>query len=87
MSAPLGPFATSSDALLAVRPADGSFAGPEALSDLISSTLREAGVEMAAWDWRVAGWLAGMDVQTVASVVGWVQRAHQSAQDVRDGTR
>ena len=76
----MGPFETSSDAMLAVRPEDGSFAGREVLFDLLSSTLQAAGVEMATWDWRIVNWLAGLDVQTVAPIAGWMQRASQAAE-------
>jgi hypothetical protein len=71
----LGPFETSSDAMLAVRPEDGSFAGREALFDLLKDTLQAAGVSLAGWDWTVLRWLAGLDVQTVAPIAGWVGRA------------
>ena len=36
---PLGPFETSGDALLAMRPEDGSFTGREALFDLLKKTM------------------------------------------------
>ena len=37
--------------------------------------LRAAGVELGPWDREVARWLAGLDVQTIAPVIGWVSRA------------
>lgn len=33
------------------------------------------GVEMGAWDRRVAGWLAGLDTPTALTVASWVARA------------
>jgi len=33
------------------------------------------GVEMGAWDRRVAGWLAGLDTATVLTVASWIARA------------
>ena len=72
---PLGPFETSGDALLAVRPEDGSFTGREALFDLLENALQSAGVSLGGWDWTVLRWLAGLDVQTAAAIAGWVSRA------------
>ena len=72
----LGPLETGSAALLAVRPEDGSFTGPEALSALLKTTLQRAGVELGAWDITMLRWLAGLDVQTVATIAGWVGRAN-----------
>lgn len=71
---PLGPFETASDAMLAVRPADGSFASPAVLAALIEATLRTAGVGLGTWDSAVARWLAALDAQTVAVIAGWVSR-------------
>jgi hypothetical protein len=73
---PLGPFATSGDALLALRPEDGSYTGREALFDLLKRTLHETDVTLAGWDWCVLRWLAGQDVQTVAAIAGWVGRSN-----------
>jgi hypothetical protein len=72
----LGPFETSGDALLAVRPEDGSFTGREALFDLLKNTMQAGGVSLSGWDWVVLRWLAELDVQTVAAVAGWVSRAN-----------
>jgi hypothetical protein len=33
------------------------------------------GVELGAWDRRVAGWLAGLDTATMLTVVSWIARA------------
>jgi hypothetical protein len=71
----LGPFETSSQALLALRPDDGSFVGPEPRAELLRDTLSAAGVEVGQWDRAILRWLAGLDVQTIAPVIGWVSRA------------
>jgi hypothetical protein len=71
----LGPFQTAAETRLALRPADGSFLAPGSRLGLLTQTLRAAGVELGPWDREVARWLAGLDVQTVAPVLGWVSRA------------
>jgi hypothetical protein len=71
----LGPFETAAEALSALRPADRSFVAPESRLGLLTETLRAAGVELAQWDREVACWLADLDVQTIAPVLGWVSRA------------
>jgi hypothetical protein len=71
----LGPFQTAAEALLALQPADGSLLAPESRLGLLTDTLRAAGVELGPWDREVARWLAGLDVQTIAPVIGWVSRA------------
>ena len=71
----LGPFQTAAEPLAAPRPADGSFVAPQARLALLTDTLRAAGVELGPWDQQVARWLAGLDVQTIAPVIGWVSRA------------
>jgi hypothetical protein len=71
----LGPFETVSEALLALRPADGSCSAPGSRLGLLTQTLRAAGVELGHWDREVARWLAGLDVPTIAPVIGWVSRA------------
>jgi hypothetical protein len=34
-----------------------------------------AGIELGAWDRRVAGWLAGLDACTVLTVASWIARS------------
>jgi hypothetical protein len=70
-----GPFQTAAEARLALRPADGSCLAPQSRLALLTDTLRAAGVELGPWDQQVARWLAGLDVQTIAPVIGWVNRA------------
>lgn len=36
------------------------------------------GVELGAWDRRVAGWLAGLDTCTVLTVASWIVRARDA---------
>lgn len=71
----LGPSETVSEALLALRSADGSFVAPQSRLGLLTQTLRAAGVELGEWDRQVARWLAGRDAPTIAPVIGWVSRA------------
>ena len=70
-----GPFQTAPEALSALRPADGSCLAPQSRLGLLTEALRAAGVELGHWDREVARWLAGLDVQTIAPVIGWVSRA------------
>ena len=70
-----GPFQTAAEARLALRPADGSCLAPQSRLSLLTETLRAAGVDLGPWDQQVARWLAGLDVQTIAPVIGWVSRA------------
>jgi hypothetical protein len=71
----LGPFETAAEALAALRPADGSCWAPQSRLSLLTETLRAAGVDLGPWDRQVARWLAGLDAQTIAPVIGWVSRA------------
>jgi hypothetical protein len=71
----LGPFQTAAEARLALRLAGGSCLAPEDRLGVLTDTLRAAGVELGPWDQQVARWLAGLDVQTIAPVIGWVSRA------------
>ena len=34
-----------------------------------------SGVELGAWDRRIAGWLAGWDSATVLTIASWIARA------------
>jgi hypothetical protein len=34
-----------------------------------------AGIELGAWDRRVAGWLAGLDTSTALTIASWIARA------------
>jgi hypothetical protein len=39
------------------------------------------GVELGAWDRRVAGWLAGLDTSTMLTVASWILRAREAGQE------
>jgi hypothetical protein len=34
-----------------------------------------AGIELGAWDRRIAAWLAGWDVATVVTIASWIERS------------
>ena len=34
-----------------------------------------AGIELGAWDRRIAGWLAGWDASTVLTIASWIARS------------
>jgi len=70
-----GPFQTAAEARLVLRPADGPLVAAESRFGLLTGTLRAAGVELGQRDREVAQWLAGLDVQAIAPVIGWVSRA------------
>ena len=49
-----------------------------------TSTARDSvldGVEMGAWDRRVAGWLAGLDTCTALTIASWILRAREAGQE------
>ncbi len=39
------------------------------------------GVELGAWDRRVAGWLAGLDTCTALTIASWILRAREAGQE------
>lgn len=49
----------------------------EAQAAVLRDTLRAAGVEMGAYDQRIADWLARWDWSTIAVIISWVARAAQ----------
>jgi hypothetical protein len=38
------------------------------------------GVQLGAWDRRVAGWLTGLDTSTLVTVASWIVRARVAGQ-------
>jgi cell division protein YceG involved in septum cleavage len=42
---------------------------------ILRDLLAAAGVELGAYDERIATWLAGWDWSTVAVIASWIQRA------------
>ena len=53
--------------------APGGFVPEAGRSVVLAKVL--GGVELGAWDRRVAGWLAGMDTATALTVASWVVRS------------
>ena len=53
----------------------------QAKRDAIAQTLD--GIEMGAYDRRIAEWLAGWEPSTVATVCAWIGRARQQATEGR----
>jgi hypothetical protein len=56
--------------------APGGFVPEAERSVLLAEVL--GGVELGAWDRRVAGWLAGLDTSTVLTVASWIARAREA---------
>jgi hypothetical protein len=56
--------------------APGGFAPEAERFALLAGVLD--GVELGAWDRRVAGWLAGWDAATVLTVASWIERAREA---------
>jgi hypothetical protein len=36
------------------------------------------GVELGAWDRRVAGWLTGLDTSTMVTIASWIARSREA---------
>ena len=53
--------------------APGGFVPEAERSVLLAEVL--GGVELGAWDRRVAGWLAGLDTSTLLTVASWIARS------------
>ena len=56
----------------------GGFLPPEERLALLAGVLD--GVELGAWDRRVAGWLAELDTSTLVTVGSWIARARTAGQ-------
>ena len=56
--------------------APGGFV-PEADRSVILADVL-GGVELGAWDRRVAGWLTGLDTATALTVASWIVRAREA---------
>jgi hypothetical protein len=48
----------------------------QAAADYLVDGLAAAGVELGAYDRRIAAWLSTWEAETVTVVLGWVQRAN-----------
>jgi hypothetical protein len=53
--------------------APGGFVPAAERSVVLADVL--GGVELGAWDWRVAGWLAGLDTATALTIASWIARS------------
>ena len=53
--------------------APGGFVPEAERSVILAEVLR--GVELGAWDRRVAGWLAGLDTATALTIASWIERS------------
>jgi hypothetical protein len=49
------------------------FASEAELAQILAGVL--AGIELGAWDRRIASWLAGWDAATVLTVASWIARS------------
>lgn len=47
----------------------------------LRGVLEVAGVELGAYDKRIAEWVASWDVETIQVIAGWIERAYQSGAD------
>ena len=54
----------------------GGFVPEAERSVLLAEVL--GGVELGAWDQRVAGWLAGLDTSTALTIASWIARAREA---------
>jgi hypothetical protein len=57
----------------------GGFVPQEERSAMLAGALD--GVELGAWDRRVAGWLAGLDTSTAVTIASWIARARNARAD------
>lgn len=59
-------------------PAPGGYPSGDRKAEILRETFRAAGVELGAYDERIAAWLADTaDWSTFATITSWVQRAAQ----------
>ena len=56
-----------------VEAAPRGFAPEGERAEILAGVL--AGIELGAWDRRIAAWLAGWDAATVLTIASWVGRA------------
>ena len=48
----------------------------------LRGVLEVTGVELGAYDKRIAEWVASWDVETIQTVAGWIERAHEAGHGV-----
>ena len=56
----------------------GGFVPEAGRSAILAGVL--GGVELGAWDRRVARWLAGLDTSTALTVASWIARSRAAGQ-------
>ena len=56
-----------------VEAAPRGFVPEDERAEILAGVL--AGIELGAWDRRIAAWLAGWDTATVVTVASWVARS------------
>ncbi len=56
--------------------APGGFVPEAGRSVILAEVL--GGVELGAWDRRIAEWMAGWDASTVLTVASWIARAREA---------
>ena len=56
----------------------GGFVPEAERSAILAGVL--GGVELGAWDRRVAGWLSGLDTSTALTIASWIVRAREAGQ-------
>jgi hypothetical protein len=56
-----------------VEAAPGGFAPEGERAEILAGVL--AGIELGAWDRRIAEWLAGWDTATVVTIASWIARS------------
>ncbi|MBR7832452.1 hypothetical protein KDL01_04240 [Actinospica durhamensis] len=52
-----------------------------ARTQYVRGVLEVYGVQLAAYDKRMAEWLAGWDVETIQTITAWIARAYAAGQD------
>ena len=60
----------------ALESAPGGFVSEAGRSVVLAEVL--GGVELGAWDRRVARWLAGLDTAMALTVASWIARAREA---------
>ena len=70
-----GPIETPEQAWQAGSAVVGG-AGTETRQRFITASLTTSGVALGGFDVQIARWLARHDEETIAVVLGWVERAH-----------
>jgi hypothetical protein len=56
-----------------VEAAPSGFVPEGELAEILAGVL--AGIELGAWDRRIAAWVAGWDAATVLTIASWIARS------------